>query len=701
MNDLAHQTWEDVYFFADNPNSMWDIWKGLFLEILDKHAPLKRTKVKSKRSPWLTSSIKAMIHMRDKLKRKAMITKIETDWENYKKMRNDTTLQIRQAKQEYFSNKIKNESQNPKSAWKTINSLLGKQNKITNVNELIIDDKKVTSPSDIAESFNEYFSEIGPKLADNIDQNNSNCFQQYIKKAESEFATFEPVTVNHVFHLLSKLQSTKATGIDKISSKIIKIAAPIISNSLTHIFNQSITLCSFPNEWKIAKVTPIFKSGKKNLPENYRPISVLPILSKIMERILYNQLCEYLTKNNLLSEKQFGFRKHHSTATALLDCTNSWYLNMDRKMFNLVVLIDLKKAFDTVDHQILLKKMEHYGIKGDALTLLTSYLSARTQKCQVNGFVSSERDIKCGVPQGSILGPLFFLIYINDLPTCLNKTEARLFADDTNITAAGKTLNEVENAVNSDLENLQNWLIANKLSLNVTKTEFILIGSNQILKIGSNCQPNISIDGKPVKQVTESKTLGIVVDKNLNWRSNTDNVCKKITSGLGALRRVKEFVDRKTLLSIYNAIIQPYFDYCCEVWNVLGETQSTRLQKLHNRAARIITNMPNEVHQDTVLNELNWEPLKLQRIKAKAKIMYKVLNNMGPECLQNQFTFREEVLNHNLRNSDLNVCLPKPRTNNMKKSFLYDGGSIWNSLSIETKNSKSLNQFKRNIAASV
>ena len=180
-----------------------------------------------------------------------------------------------------------------------------------------------------------------------------------------------------------------------------------------------------------------------------------------------------------------------------------------------------------------------YGIKGSALLLLKSYLSERSQKCKVNGFLSSERSIKCGVPQGSILGPLFFLLYINDLPECLHKSKSRLFADDTNITATGKTVNQVEIAVNSDLKNLRKWLMANKLSLNVTKTEFILIGSNQLLKKISDHQPNITIKDQPIKRVSESKTLGAIVDQHLKWKSNTENKCKKITSALYALRRLR------------------------------------------------------------------------------------------------------------------------------------------------------------------
>ena len=695
--DLGMQSWDYVYFFADNPNTMWEIWKDLFLQILDKHAPLQSKKIKSKSSPWITSHLKHLIITRDNLKRKAVITKLDTDWEKYKKARNETNTKLRQAKRDYFSIKISAEKQNPKAAWKTINTLLGRHYQPSKVNELNINDMKFTKPKDIAEGFNTFFSNIGPNLAEEIDTAESN-FKDYLDKTISEFTAFQSVTVNHVCHLLCELPGSKATGLDKISSKLIKLAAPIISDSLTYIFNQSITLCTFPHEWKIARVIPLFKNGKRSLPGNYRPISVLPAISKVMERILYNQLYEYLTANNVLSEHQFGFRKFHSTASALLDCTNDWYINMDRKLFNLVVFIDLKKAFDTVDHEILLQKLMHVGITGNALLLIKSYLIDRTQRCEVNGFISRESRVKCGVPQGSILGPLFFLLYINDLPTCLNKTKPRLFADDTNITATGECLHDIEDAVNSDLENLRQWLIANKLSLNVAKTEFQIIGTKPMLKKASTKKLNIHIQNKPIKQVFQCKTLGVTLDENLSWKSNTDALCKKISSGIYALKHIKEYVDKEILLAVYNAIIQPYFSYCCEVWNVLGETQSMRLQKLHNRAARIIARVPNEVDQQTVLSILGWEPLEQQRKKAKAKMMFKTLNNMGPNSLKKLFIFEREILNHSLRGTSSSIRLPKPNTNNMKKSFMYDGASIWNSLPENIRESKSISCFKRKIA---
>ena len=558
----------------------------------------------------------------------------------------------------------------------------------------------MTNTKDIAEGFNDYFSNIGPDLASKIDTPNLN-FQTYIEKAKSEFSAFQPVTVSNVYHLLHGLSSNKATGVDKISSKIIKIAAPAISDSLTYIFNQAITLSLFPHEWKTARVIPLYKNGQRNLPGNYRPISVLPVISKIMERILYDQLYNYLTKFELLSDSQFGFRKFLSTATALLNCTNDWYMNLDRKMFNIVVLIDLKKAFDTVDHQILLKKIELYGIKGQALSFLESYLSNRNQKCQIQGSVSSEKLIKCGVPQGSILGPLFFLLYINDLPQCLDKTKPRLFADDTNLTVSGDSITDLETAVNSDLEKLRKWLIANKLSLNVAKTEFMLIGSKQMIKNISNLQLNVKIENESIKQVYESKTLGVTIDQHLSWKTNTENICKKITSGISALRRLKEFADKQTLLSVYNAIVRPYFDYCCEVWDVFGETQSKRLQKLQNRAARIILNMSNDIDHSVALQALGWKPLKTERKKSKAKIMYKLLNKMGPKSLSNLFTYKGEVTNYKLRNISSSLCLPQPRTNNMKKSFVYDGAHLWNSIPKEIRESKSFSSFRKKIATHI
>ena len=250
------------------------------------------------------------------------------------------------------------------------------------------------------------------------------------------------------------------------------------------------------------------------------------------------------------------------------------------------------------------------------------------------------------------------------------------------------------------LFNLKEWLTTNKLSLNVAKTEFMIIGSKHMLHKTQDTEINIKIDDRKIKQVFECKTLGVNVDQHLSWKSNTEKLCKKISSGIGAIRRLTEYVDQDSLLSVYNAIVQPYFSYCCEVWDVLGKTQSTRLQKLHNRAARTITQISNDVDHKIVLEKLGWQTLEEQRKKAKAKLMFKVLNDQGPKSLSKIFTPKNvETPKYNLRGISSAVCLPKPRTDSLKKSFSYNGASTWNSLPAEIRQSGTFSQFVKRIAA--
>ena len=360
---------------------------------------------------------------------------------------------MREAKLAYYRNKFDSSTDNPKQAWKIVNDILGRKRKDTLINELKFENKKITSPQEIATTFNNYFSNFGRNIGYSNSSNNfgRDTFKKYISNASDDASfTFRFVNESKIFQLLSSLSISKSTGHDKIPAKVLKCSASIIASSLTKLFNYAIQTGSFPFDWKIAKVIPLHKKCDRTVPDNYRLISILPIISKAFEKILYEQLHEYLSANELLSERQFGFRRFHSTATALFDCTDEWYTNLDRGLFNLVVFLDLKRAFDTVNQDILLAKLQLYRIKNESYMLLKSYSSQRSQFCHVNGKSSSTNHITCRVPQGSILGPLLFLIYINDLPNCLKRTTARLFADDTNITASGKTIKEAEEALNSD-----------------------------------------------------------------------------------------------------------------------------------------------------------------------------------------------------------------------------------------------------------
>ena len=688
LYDLQLMSWEQVDNKED-VNAMWTCFKDLFLKVLDKHAPLISKRVKTKSGlPWVTKDIREQMKERDRLKRTAVINNEERVWNLYKSSKNAVNIALRKAKKEYYKTQIQNQSGDPKRAWRTVNNILGRKHPDGGINEITVDNKPISSPGDIAQLFNDYFINIGPKLASSIV---SDCsYSEFLTKVQGEFC-FKLIEVSQIRKLFNSLSLSKATGIDRISAKILKLASPIISKPIAEIINRSIVSQIFPNEWKIAKVIPLHKKGPRNVLDNYRPISILPVVSKVYEKILYEQLIEYFNAKKLLSDNQFGFRRFHSTASALLDCTNEWYVNMDRGLYNLAVFLDLKKAFDTVDHEILLGKLVAYGIKGHAIKLLSSYLDDRRQLCQVNGKISSLEKIKCGVPQGSILGPLLFLAYINDLPNCLKFTTPRLFADDTSLTAVGISLPEIEVGLNYDLDNVRKWLTANKLSLNIAKTEYTLIASRN--KINSlTIEPNVMIGNSHINRVHDCKTLGVYIDESLTWQSHINEIAKKISSGIGAIKRLRDYVNRDTLVSVYNALVQPHFDYCCEVWDSLGAGLSLRLQKLQNRCARVIMRYKNESGEsEKAMNALGWVTLAERRAQIKAKFMFKVLHSLAPTRLS--AIFKESnatTCTYSLRNTSKTVALPLPKTDFLKKSISYSGAKLWNSLPNELRNCDSL-----------
>ena len=546
----------------------------------------------------------------------------------------------------------------------------------------------------MAEAFNHYFTNIGPNLASEIPPTNIKP-ECYLKPTDKTF-TLKAPNVSTVCKLLSQINEKKAAGLDKIPCRLLKLAADIVGPSLTGIFEKSIHIGIFPIEWKVARITPIFKKGVKSDLNNYRPISVIPIVSKIFEKIVYQQLYDYLNENKLLTNCQSGFRSLHSTLTALLDATNNWSVNIDNGLINGVIFIDLKKAFDTIDHQIILQKLANYGVDRNALKWFSSYLSNRRQKCNVNGCLSEAATINCGVPQGSILGPLLFLTYINDLPNCLDAASAKMFADDTNITVSGRNLHELEPIINSELVNLNCWLKANRLSLNIAKTEFMIMGSRQRLNAeANNYNINVEIENKTIERVYHSKSLGVVIDDRLSWSNHINELCKKVSSGIGALRRVRPFISTTTAVQIYNALIQPHFDYCSSVWDGLSNTLSDKLQKLQNRAARVILRASYNTSSRSLLEKLNWVTLDKRREKQKSLMMFKSLHQLTPTYLHEMFI--PHSTDYNLRNSDRKLAMPKPHTDYLKRSFSYSGAQTWNNLPSRIRNLDSIGQFKREI----
>ena len=338
-----------------------------------------------------------------------------------------------------------------------------------------------------------------------------------------------------------------------------------------------------------------------------------------------------------------------------------------------------------------------YSVDPNSINWFRSYLTGRKQCTSINGTLSSLLPVTCGVPQGSVLGPLLFLIYINDLQACLSTSSPMMYADDTCLTVSSNDPKDLELKLNNELRKVQTWLRANKLTLNVKKTKFLILGSQARLS-NLNYRFNIQINGQSIERMYSYRYLGLEIDESLNWQVHIETICKKISASLGALKRIRTFVPQNTLILMYKALVLPYSDYCSEVWGCLGKTLSEKLQKLQNRAGRIITFSDYDVRSADILHSLGWETLDQRRAKQLATSIYKAVNNLYPNELNTIFESTSQVHSHNLRGSSHSMFTPRPRTEAGKRSFGYRGAVLWNDLPDEIRSQASIFLFKNKLS---
>ena len=493
------------------------------------------------------------------------------------------------------------------------------------------------------------------------------------------------------------MKTSHGSGHDGIASVYLKIALPVVGRSLCDLFNKSLFAGKSPEEWKIARIAPIFKSGAKDDRSSYMPISVLPFISRLFEKFIFNQFYEYLDANKSLYEHQSGFRLLHSVATALMASTNDWYLNIDKGKYTGLIFLDLKKAFNTVDHEILLKKLKMYGVTGLEHDWFTSYLDNRKQFCRVDGTSSDVRGINCGAPQGSCLGPLLFLIYINDLTFSLQKSHVSMYADDTAISLSSKNIDDLQNDLNLDLLKLQDWLHANKLSLNVVKTQSLIIGSGpNIRKIESqpDAPPSFSIGDQDIELITNTRYLGVQIDSKLYWDKHIDTIKTKANRALVLIKYSKKYLPSDVLNKMYRGIVEPHLSYCCSVWGCCSEAKLDILQKIQNRAARIVTSSPHDASVAPIIQNLGWSTISNLVRKETATLTYKSLNSLAPDYLRKLFAKYSDDRERFLRSSETDLKIPLLKTINGQKAFSYRGAKLWNCLERATKLAPSLKIFK-------
>ena len=683
-DDIQNQAWSELTD-CETVDEAVEVWQKLLLNVVNKHMPMRTKRVRDRDSPWMTSDIYKLMKKRDKLKKKACKLKDEKLMGEYRKLRNKVTAEIGKAKKRYYSDKLA-EFNNSKNTWKTLKSVIPSKK----------GDSSITinsgSVAETANHFNNFFAEVGSNLANKVPD--IPLARENVKPIEDsfEFTAVNEIVVNDI---IRSLRNTKSVGLDDISIFVLKLCAREIAPSITYLINFSLKSGIFPKQWKLAKIIPIHKSGDKESPSNYRPISILPCVSKILERIVQRQILAYLHKNNILSPAQSGFRPKHSTVTTLLKVTDDWLHAIDKKEYTGAVFVDLKKAFDTVDCDIIIKKLNRIGINGMSSAWIKSYMSDRVCRTLVNNELSSESNITCGVPQGSLLGPLLFIIYLNDLVNCVKSCQVQLYADDTVLYFSHPSIHNVETALQADLEKVNDWMSQNKLTVNHQKTVCMLFGSKVMLSKQNVL--SISLQDSPLKQVRQFKYLGLICDENLDWNIHIDNMLQKIGKMVGFMGRLRRSLNESVVNLLYKSLILPYFDYGDIVYGSTFKRHTDRLQKLQNRAGRIILRIKPMSHFSVaeMHNALNWNLLDKRRHDHSLIFMYKITNNLTPEYLRNEF---EAVTHSHSSRLGERFYLPKPRTEYLKKSFKYRCAKAYNELPVDIKSSSTLRAFRSKIS---
>jgi hypothetical protein len=542
-----------------------------------------------------------------------------TKFKNYRNVYNKL---IRLAKKLQYEKLFLKYQNNLKKTWQVLHEVIKKSNaKNCPIQQIVINNVPITDSLQMANSFNEFFSSVASKIAQDIVPTDRPPDRTVNDNIPLFSFSNDPLTSGEIIDCINSLQKKRTPDVNGISVDFVSKFALTLSQPLQHIFSLSLTTGIVPSQLKIAKVIPVFKSGDRTAMDNYRPISLLNTFSKILERVVHNRLSAFLNFNNLLSNSQYGFRKEHSTIHPLTK-----FLNFITRAFNdrehcVAIFCDLRKAFDTVDHKILLTKLYNIGVQGQELKWFENYLAGRNQFVVINGKSSSLREIILGVPQGSILGPLLFLIYINDLAN-ISDLFSSLFADDTKLLAKHSDPVILNDFVNAEFKKICTYFRAHRLSLHTSKTKFMVFSNSQAV---NNFDFNIVIDNNndnlydPLKvvriqRVTQNddipaiKFLGVFMDPSLNFKYHIQSIAKKISVGLYFIRTAKNFLSEKSLKFLYYSLIHCHLIYAMHVWSCSTNNNLNVLAKLQKSAVRLITSSSYNAHSEPLFKKLRILP---------------------------------------------------------------------------------------------
>ena len=660
-------------------DSIWQSFYDKFMKIMSSNIPQKRLS-KKRNLPWVTGDLKKLITRRNRLFKKAKLTNSSSHWDSYKKLRNTIVMKLRQAKRDYFDG-----VSTAKDLWAAYKLLSGRESLPVNISD---GNSSSNAPDGKANLFNDFFARCFEPSDLNLDLF-SFPFDSYTCMSDESGLSFFNCTSLDILEVISGLDSNTAVGPDNISAVMLKETSYVISPFLSNFFNLCFESGCFPKAWKHSNVVPIFKSGDKSAVSNYRPISLQSLVSKIMERIVHKQLYAHLDANNHIPSNQFGFLPGRSTGDALLTAVEDWFRILDRDKSNVgAVFFDLSKAFDKVSHSRLAAKLNNFGISGPALRWFADYLTDRSQSVTVQGAISSSTAVTSGVPQGSILGPLLFVLFTADINQLKLNSKLILYADDMLVSRVIKDALDMF-LLQEDSETIARWVSDNDLLLNAGKTKFMLVTNRHDFLP----EASISVQNTKIERVTTFKYLGVTLSSNLSWSTHIDVITRRARRLLGFLYRSFYTTRPDLIFTFFKSVIRPILDYNCIIWNPHLQRDIKKIEDIQILAMRM-SSKDWTSSRSSLVTQFNGSSLVTRRNYFILSFCYKFIH--GLTFALNDLFARKHRLNlrydHHLA-FDLNH-VKTPRLVSRLNFISYNAIQTWNHLPSSIATSNSIARFK-------
>jgi hypothetical protein len=652
---LSNMTWHSVYNSTE-ANASLDLFWDDFKTIFDLNFPIKTVRLNKnthKVNCFMTKGLLISRNNKLRLHKISLNNPSDINITTYRNYHNLYNSVLRRSKKLYFESNLQHHIKNPKKTWDILKEAIKPNCNSNNINSITINGRNINDKLLMANEFNNFFTTAGSKIYNTV--NPSSLDPNYFNPINPNPPLLElgQVSPAVIVTTIKAFITKTSTDIDGLNTKLLKAIAVEISQPLAHIFNLSITTGTFPNKFKVSRTVPIFKAGNSELCDNYRPISLLSSLSKVLEKLIAVQLTNHLELNNLLYEHQYGFQRNKSTLHNLTHLTNYIYSALNDKQYCIGLFLDLRKALDVCSHSILLNKLRKYGITGITHEWFVSYLKDRRQHVDIDGHISSETIFNISVIQDSILGPILFLIYINDLYSASNLFKL-MFADDTAGLAKGDHLTNLVTYVNDEIKKIARWFRANKMAVNDSKTKYIIFHTR-----GKNIEPNLKVyyddnepnENKPdliyelerihsshlTPELRSYKLLGIHLDEHLTFDYHTKYLCSKLNKSLYCINRAKNFLLNKALKTLYYSLIHSHLSYCTPILSCASNSNIQTIYKIQKKAIRTVTQNTYLAHTNPIFVEHKILPLPKLTGYSELKLMHSIIYGYCPHSCGTYF----------------------------------------------------------------